>query len=200
MGDRGILRPPSALLNEHAPPNARTIVAEVRSDASLPFDPQAAPAELLLNNVAFGAIIQWRVDVSWSQAQAIQSWLNGRAAGRGTNREQALKNFLENLRVGPPPGTFLEYVGTYLTTGISNARYTVLLGMRSPVGRDAYRSAFQTGLATLQAGPPGWPDELVSFLKMILNEPTSHEEFLTLASNMGDLSTNGPPLVQALLR
>jgi hypothetical protein len=189
------------LLGRSSTPEVRTLLAEVRSDASLDFDPKAAPAALLLNNVAFGAVIQWRVDVSWSQAQQIQQWLMGMPAGGvvAPNRQVALKDFFENLQAGAPPGPFLEYVGTYLTANISHASSTLIVGMRVPTRQDVYQAAFQSALTALLSGPAGWPGELVNFLKMMLNQPTSREEFLTLASNVGDLAASGPPLIKTLI-
>ncbi len=81
MSDQKIVLPPASLLDPSTTPEVRTLLAEVRSDASLPFDPAAAPNYLSLNNVAFGALIVWRVDVSWLQAQAIQIWLNATPTG-----------------------------------------------------------------------------------------------------------------------
>jgi hypothetical protein len=184
-------------------PEVQTIIAEVRSDASLPFDPHAAPDFLNIIDSGFGALILWRVDVSWSQAQEIQLWLNtrpGTGGGSVDTRQQALKRFFENLRTGDSPEPFLVYAGTYLTTGQSCASYTLVLGMRAPVSRDDYQSAFQTGLNAVRAGSPGWPEELVNFLKMMLNQPSSREEFLTLASDVGDLSSErAPPLIRTLI-
>jgi hypothetical protein len=198
------IAPPSAaqLRSATATPEVRTLIAEVRSDASLPFDPQAAPRFLLLPNVAFGALIHWRVDVSWSQAQQIQLWLTGApAGGLFPTRQEALKDFFENLQTGTPPQQFLDYVGTYLEAGASHASYTLVLGMRVPVPRDVYQSTFHAALTGLVAvaGPVGWPAELISFLKMMLNQPSSREDFLTLASTVGDLAVNGPPLIKTLI-
>ncbi|MET0531850.1 MAG: hypothetical protein ABW003_26555 [Microvirga sp.] len=202
MIDQRITPPPAALLGFGTlAPEARTLIAEVRSDASVPFDPKAAPAFLTLPGVAFGALIQWRVDASWVQAQQIQLWLTGApAGGLFPTRQEALKDFFENLQVGGVQ--FLEYVGTYLTAGLSHASYTLVLGMRSPVPRDQYQAEFQNALNGLLAvgGPVGWPAELISFLKMFLNQPSTREEFLTLASSVGDLLQNGPPLIQMLVR
>jgi hypothetical protein len=207
MTDHRIAPPPAALLESKTAPDARTVTAEVRSDASLVFDPNAAPGSLILNNVAFGAIIQWRVDVSWSQAQQIQQWLIGApAGGLFPTRQEALVDFFENLQVNNPPGVFLEYVGTYLTTGVSHASYTLVLGMKAPRTRDAYQTAFEGALNALLPAPPNppppntWPNDLMNFLNMILNQPTSREEFLTLASNIGDLTgANAPAIVRRLI-
>jgi hypothetical protein len=204
MTDQRITPPPAALLGFGTlAPEARTLIAEVRSDASLPFDPQAAPNFLALPGVKFGALILWRVDVSWVQAQQIQLWLTGApAGGLFPTRQEALKDFFENLRAGAPPIQFLDYVGTYLTAGLSHASYTLVVGMRSPTPRDQYQAEFQNALNGLLAvaGPVGWPAELISFLKMFLNHPSTREEFLTLATNIGDLLQNGPPLIQTLVR
>jgi hypothetical protein len=178
MKDQSITPPPAPLLSsDTAPPEARTVIAEVRTDASIPFDPQAAPGFLVIPNVGFGALIQWRVDVSWSQAQEIQLWLTG------------------------APAQFLDYVGTFLATGLSHASYTLVLGMRVPIPRDAYQTSFNNALNGLLgvAGLAGWPAELISFLKMMLNQPSSREEFLNLASNVGDLTVGGSPLIQKLI-
>jgi hypothetical protein len=202
MTDQRIAPPPAELIGpDGAPPEVRTIVAEVRSDASLPFDPKAAPNFLVLANVKFGALVQWRVDLSWSQAQQVQLWLKGApAGGLFPTREEALKDFFENLRTGAPPKPFLDYVGTYLETGVSHAAYTMIVGMREPIPLDTYQAVFLAALnALLAAGPGGWPGELIDFMRLMLNQPTSREEFLNLASNIGDLARNGPPMIQKLL-
>jgi hypothetical protein len=129
MTDQRIGPPPAALLGSGAAaPEARTVISEVRSDAAVPFDPSALPH--LLER---GALIQWQVDASWSQAQEIQLWLIGAPAGGWgggafPNREAALRDFFENLQSGTPPAPFLEYDGTFLTTDLSHARYTMVLG------------------------------------------------------------------------
>jgi hypothetical protein len=195
MTNQTVAPPPAELLSSHAAaPEARTLVAEVRSDTFLPFDPCHAP------DFKFVALILGRVDVSWSQAQQIQLWLTGAPAGAPyVTREQALKHFFENFQAGTPPATFLEYVGTYLTTDVSHASYTLVLGMRAPVRREDYQAAFQNAVKTLLGLPGGWPGELVSFLKMMLNQPSSRTEFLTLATCLGDLTVKGPPLVRTLI-
>jgi hypothetical protein len=204
MKDQSIAPPPAPLLSpDTAPPEARTVIAEVRTDASIPFDPQAAPGFIVIPNVGFGALIQWRVDVSWSQAQEIQLWLTGApAGGLFPTREEALKDFFDNLvQAGAPPTQFLDYVGTFLATGLSHASYTLIVGMRVPHPRDVYQASFNNALNGLLgvAGMVGWPAELISFLKMMLNQPSSREEFLNLASNVGDLTVGGPPLIQKLI-
>jgi hypothetical protein len=110
MTDQRIGPPPAALLGSGAAaPEARTVISEVRSDAAVPFDPSALPH--LLER---GALIQWQVDASWSQAQEIQLWLIGAPAGGWgggafPNREAALRDFFENLQSGTPPAPFLEW-------------------------------------------------------------------------------------------
>src|SRR4051812_21300623 len=97
MNDRPLSAPPAHLLRRQAPPDAQTVVSELRTDASLDFDPSAAPAALMVND-SFGALIQWRVDLSWNQAQEVQLWLNGAPAGAAfATREEALKDFFENM-------------------------------------------------------------------------------------------------------
>ena len=145
--------------------------------------------------------------MSWSQAEQIQLWLTGAPAGGAfPTRQEALKAFFENLRAGTPPAQFLDYVGTYLTTGLSHASYTLVVGMRVPTPRDVYQATFQTALTALLgvAGPVGWAAELISFLKMMLNQPTSREEFLTLASNVRNptatpAAIDWPPLIKMLI-
>ena len=202
MADQSITQPPSALLRSPSTaPDARTVLAEVRSDASIPFDPAAAPNFLRMANVAFGALVVWRADVSWVQAQEIQLWLVGSPAGgiAGT-REEALMDFFESLQTGTPPEDFLEYVGTYLTAGLSHASYALVLGMRTPVQRNDYQTAFVKGLDALLAsiGPGGWYAEMVQFLKLMLGQPSSREDFLALANNIGDLTGNSPTTGQPL--
>jgi hypothetical protein len=208
MTDQTVIPPPARLLHDgRATPDARAVLAEVRSDASLPFDPNAAPGYLRIVDSSFGALVTWRVDLSWSDAQQVQLWLIGAPAGGAfPTREEALGDFFETLVIGAPPQPYIEYIGTYLTTGISHASYTVLLGMRVPVLRDEYQTSFVNALNALLAagGPAGWYAELVEFLRLILNQPSSREEFLTLASNIGDLAQTVAgvprfPLIQTLI-
>jgi hypothetical protein len=207
MTDKRITPPPAPLLSsETAAPQAKTLVAELRTDASLDFDPQAAPQYLNIVNARFGALVAWRVDLSWSDAQLVQLWLTGAPAGGAfSTREEALKDFFETLP-DPNGNVFLEYLGTYLATGLSHASYTMIVGMRSPVPREDYKKAFTDALNALRQaiGPSGWYAELVNFMKIMLNQPTSREEFLTLASNEGDLARNvggqpAYPLIQILI-
>jgi hypothetical protein len=193
MTDQPIVRPPAELLGEgRAPPEVTTLIAEVRSDASLSFDPLAAPNYLVIPGVAFGALIMWRVDVSWTQAEQIQSWLMGAppaGAGLPSTRLEALKRFFElDMEAGTPPKQFLDFVGIYLATGLSHAQYTLVLGMRHPFARAAYQNAFDTALSAVLASPTtaGWGAEIVDFLKLVLNQPSSREEFLTLSINVRD--------------
>ena len=203
MSDQKIVLPPASLLDPSTTPEVRTLLAEVRSDASLPFDPAAAPNYLSLNNVAFGALIVWRVDVSWLQAQAIQIWLNATPTGlppfippSPNTRDRALKDFFENLQVGDINP--IEYVGTYLLTGESHASYTLVLGMRSPVKREAYQAAFTQALNVIQGSFPPWFAELMQFVKMMLGQPSSREEFVSLAVNVGDLTLNDLPEIRCI--
>src|SRR5262245_33215575 len=116
MTDQPIARPPAELLEGSGHPEVRTLIAEVRSDAALSFDPLAAPSFLTLASVAFGALIIWRVDLSWSQAEELQDWLTGTPVGAGlpATREEALKDFFDQLKVNN--AQFLDFVGIYLTT------------------------------------------------------------------------------------
>jgi hypothetical protein len=207
MSERPIIPPPPGLLHRTAEePQSTTLVAELRTDASLDFDPQAAPLYLNIANARFGALVMWRADLSWSDAQRVQSWLTGAPAGGAfPNREEALKDFLETMP-NPDGDIFAEYLGTYLTTGVSHAAYTMIIGMKEPIPREDYQTAFIDALETLRqsAGPAGWYAELVAFMQLLLDRPTSREEFLSLASNVGDLARNvggNPvhPLIQLLV-
>jgi len=197
------LQPPPKLFGaDTAGPDARTIVAEVRSDASLPFNPLEAPQALELPAMAFGAFIVWRADLSWSEAQQIQLWLSPPQPGGISANEAQLKSFFENLRTDAAAEPFLRYLGTYLTTGTSNASYMLVLGMLVPTGRKDYQDAFANALNAVVAGGAAFAVELVRFLKMLLNHPSSREEFLTNATNVGDLAQPGPqrsPLVRVLI-
>jgi hypothetical protein len=199
MTDQRIAPPPAALLGSNrAAPDARTVIAEVRSDAGLLFDPQIGP---LLRS---GGLILWQVDVSWSQAQLIQLWLTGPPAGGWggfLKREDALRAFFESFVGGTPPLHFLEYEGTFLTTGLPHARYTLVLSATAPTNRAIYAATFNTALNDLLADPASaaWAAELVDFLKMMLNQPSSCEDYLTLASNIGDLTVGGVPLIKTLI-
>jgi hypothetical protein len=191
MKDQTILPPPVSLLDPNtAAPQAQKLLAELRTDASLDFDPQAAPQFLTIINSGFGGLVTWHVDLSWSDAQKVQLWLAGApAGGAAPTREEALKDFFENL-TDPNNNFFLNYIGTYLATALSHASYTMLLGMRVPVPRDVYQTAFIEGLNALNktVGPGGWYGELLDFMRLILNQPTSREQFLTLAITEGDLT------------
>jgi hypothetical protein len=202
MTQRRPTLPPSALLRAAAaPPQAATVQAEVRTDASLPFDPDEAPDYLVIEDAKFGALVLWRVELSWADAQDVQLWLIG-APGPGSlvpatapanenTRENALSLFVENLN--GPAGTFAEYVGTYLESEVSHASYTVMVGIRTPISRQDYQAAWLNAIAALPAAAaPSWRADLVDFLRMILGRETSEEKFLQLASNIGDLTQLTP--------
>jgi hypothetical protein len=199
MTDQRIAPPPAALLGVGtAAPEARTVISEVRSDSTLMFDPLVGPF------LKSGGLILWQVDVSWSQAQQIQLWLIGAPAGGWggfPNREAALKDFFESFRGGRPAEHFLQYDGTFLTTGLEHARYTLVLSAIAPTTRDMYADTFDKALNDLVAGAASaaWAAELINFLKMMLNQPSSREDFLTLAFNIGDLSSGPSPLIKTLI-
>ena len=186
---------PALLRATAATPNAQTVHAEVRTDASIPFDPAAAPAYLHVS-FQYGAFVLWRVDVSWAEAQKIQLWLAGPAgpgslAAAGASREEALQLLVANLQK-PGAGAFADYIGTYLATGVSHASYTMVVGIKDPIPRDDYQTAWLGAIAALPPpGPPpalSWRADIVEFLKLMLSQPTSQEEFIQLASNVGDLT------------
>jgi hypothetical protein len=188
-----ITPPPAALLHPGAPtPEALTIAAEVRSNATIWFDPQAAPGYLSLSQAGFGALLIARLDASWQHAQQIQQWLIGKppAGVPGTNREAALKDVIESLETGTPPAPFVEYVGLYLAGDAAHARYSLVLGMNSPVKREDYQDAWKKKLAALSgnASTKPWNDEIVQFMKLFFGQDTSQEEFVMLASTVGDLT------------
>ncbi len=200
MTDKRITAPPAQLLRTAAGPEARTIVAELRTDASIEFDPQAGPASLLVNE-SFGGLIVWRVDLSWSLAQEVQLWLIGAPAGPAfATREEALKDFFDNI-VDGNGDLFLTYIGTYLEAGLSHASYTMTIGMFSPVSREDYQQIF---LDALDALPPAWRAEVVDLIRLLCNQPSSREEYLLLASNEGDLARSVAgkpvhPLIHAMI-
>jgi hypothetical protein len=116
----------------------------------------------------------------WNVPSAIEAYgdfcglrncLRGHGPGAFPNREAALRDFFENLQSGTPPAQFLEYDGTFLTTDLSHARYTMVLGMKVPTKRKSYQDAFNKALDDLLAGAASasWAAELISFLKMMLN-------------------------------
>lgn len=210
MTDQNILQPPASLLQSPTSPDVRTLLAEVRSDASIPFQPGPAPDYLAIANTGFGALIVWRVEVSWLQAQEIQKWLIAPPTGlppfippSPNIRDRALKDFFENLQVGDINP--IEYVGTYLLTGELHVSYTLVLGMRAPVKREDYQAAFTQALDVLQASFPAWFAELMQFVKLMLGQPSSREEFVSLAVNVGDLTRNDPagnpvyPIIKRLI-
>jgi hypothetical protein len=195
MTGNPILPPPGSLLHANtAVPRTVTVTAEVRSDAGIRFNPQDAPALFnLAAGTRFGAFVVWRVDLSWPDAQRVQLWLPAAPAGGiAPSREEALKNFIENLVAPNPPGppdSFANYLGTFLESDTSHARYTVLIGLRRPVNRDVYRQAWVDGLNGASAA--AWFPELLDFLRLMLAQPTSEEEFIQMARNVGDLKA-GP--------
>jgi hypothetical protein len=188
-------------------PAAQTVHAEVRTDASVPFDPSDAPDYLDIVNARFGALVFWRVDVSWAIAQQIQLWLIG-PPGPGSlvpvgapadqnTRENALALLIANLQGGgPPPAPFAQYIGTHLTTDVSHGSYTMVVGITNPITRDDYQNAWVGAIAALRPPPPApalsWHADVVQFLKFMLGQPSSQEEFIQLASNVGDLTQLNP--------
>ena len=184
--------PPKDLLRRlgRAAPAAETVVAEIRSQATLPFDPKDAPGYLAIQTQGFGSLLVVRADVSVADAEKIRAWLAGAPPQGvpGANREEALKDLFEQLETGAPPESFVEYIGTYVAGDFAVGRFTMLLGFRRPVGREAYRQALADKLNGLQAaGPAGWHDEVVDFLRLIAGQASSTEEFLMLASALEDL-------------
>jgi hypothetical protein len=152
-------------------------------------------------NDSFGALIQWRVDLSWNQAQEVQLWLIGAPAGAAfATREEALKDFFENM-ADANGNLILAYIGTFLETGISHASYTLVIGMRSPVSRAEYSEIF---IAALNALTPAWRAEVIDLIKLFCNQPTSREHYLVLASSEGDLTRSVAgqlvhPLIHAMI-
>jgi hypothetical protein len=170
-------------------PEARTVVAEVRSNATIWFDPKAAPGYLQIRTQGFGALMLARLDASWEHAKRIQDWLVARPP-QGmpeSNQEEALKNAFEALETGDPPATFVEYIGTYLTGDQARARFSMLLGFRQPVARERYHEALADKLRGLQATAAPWYAALIEFLRLYSGQATSTEEFLMLASTTGSL-------------
>jgi hypothetical protein len=211
---RPIAPPPAAMLKASLGlPKAVTVLAEVRTDSSIPFDPGDAPPYLSIDDARFGALVLWRVDVPWTEARKIQQWLIG-APGPGApfavpdplpdpmppdlRRENALRTMIENMRAGAPPGPFAEYLGTYLQSDTSHARYTMAVALRTPVSRTDYQTAWLNAIAVAQgAAPapppaPSWYQDIVTFLKLMLGQASSEEEFVQLASNVGDLAADDP--------
>jgi hypothetical protein len=188
--------PPEFLLRDGLPaPEARTIAAEVRSDASIKFNPKAAPAFLLAPNQAFGALLVWRFELAWSVANQIQQWLTGPSPiSPGNTCEEELQGLFNNLRVAPAAGgvpqSFLTYVGTFLAADLSYASYTMAVGMRFPVSRQLYQQALMNELNALKANPATlpWYTSLMGYLRLCLDPPSTREEFALLASNVGVLT------------
>jgi hypothetical protein len=203
MNDKGITAPPAWLLGADAP-EISTVTAEVRSDASIPFDPKDAPAFLnLQGGTRFAAFVLWHVDLAWPDAQRLQLWLTGAPAGGiAPTREEALKDFIENLVAPDPSGApvnFASYLGTFLASDLSHAAYTTLIGLRRPLPRAVYQKAWIDGLSGASGAP--WFPELRDFLRMVLAQPSSREEFMQLAQGVGDLKASRgavPPLQNAV--
>lgn len=195
MTNKTVQPPPPSLLDPAAAsPRAQTLVSELRTDASLDFDPKAAPGSLKIIASGFGAMILWTVDLSWSDAQKVQIWLSSPAAGTAALRQDQFKLFIDNL-TAPNGDDFLTYVGTYVESGVSHASYTVVLGMKSPMPLSDYKVAFLQALS--KANPPAWHAQILEFLKLILNQPTSREQYLLLAS-AEDSFANAPLIGQLI--
>lgn len=196
MTGNRVAPPPASLLRAvSAAPAAATATAEVRTDASIPFDPTDAPGYLVIAQAQFGAMVIWRLDTSWPHAQRIQGWLiDAPPAGvPGANQEAALADLIENLVVNPESGeASIEYIGTHLASANAHPTYTVLIGLRHPVQRDAYQDAWLQALNALSATNPPWHQRVVEFLRLFLAEPGVREEFTMLASSVGDLKANDP--------
>ena len=195
MTNKTIQPPPPWLLDPSAAsPKTQTLLSELRTDASLEFDPKAAPDSLKITASAFGAMILWKVDLSWSDAQEVQTWLSSKAAESDNDRQDQFKLFIESL-VDAQGDNFLTYVGTYLESGVSHASYTIMLGMQAPKPLKEYKDSFMEALQN--AGPPAWNEQIVGFLKLVLNQPTSREEYLVLASNEDSFANT--PLIRQLI-
>ena len=203
---RRVAPPPASLLQ--GAPRTRELRAEVRSDASIQFDPSAAPAYLHLPNEGFGALVTWSVSVSWPEAENIQAWLIApHPLSSDQTQEQGLADLFSKLQVTAAPGgtphAFLNYVGTYLVSGDSSANYRMVVGMRVPVKREVYQAALLDRLAKLKANPAtaAWYASVVKFFQMMLNPPTAREEFLLLGANVGSLKANrtSHPMISMLL-
>ena len=188
---RAVVAPPAGLLRRAAsPPSVTTVLPQVRSDADLPLADDAPVGFLNTSGQPGVGIIHWSFELSWVDAQWIQLWLAGQPNGVAVaTREEALKLFIENnIVAGNPPTPFLEYIGTFLSTDASHARYTILIVVLQPVPWEEYRQAWVAGLD--QIGQPGtpWRDELVAFLKRTAGLATSNVELLRRAFSVGDLT------------
>jgi hypothetical protein len=198
--------PPADLL--YGAPRTTELRAEVRSDASIQFDPAAAPPYLRLPDEGFGALFTWSVALSWTEAEAVQAWLVApHPISAGQNQEQGLADLFNKLQVvttaGGTPHAFLTYVGTYLVAEESSANYRMVVGMRVPVKRAVYQDALLDRLRKLKANPAtaGWYAALMQFLHLMLNPASTREEFMLLGSNIGSLKANAPshPMISLLL-
>ena len=201
-----IAAPPPSLLRDHAPaPSSVAVVAEVRSDASIKFDPQAAPAFLTLPQNGFGSLLLWRFRLSWSKAQEVQLWLTGPSPVNPITREAELRDFFNTLTITPlgggGPATFLHYIGTFLSSDLAYASYTLAVGMHVPVPRQQYQEVWMARLDSLKTAAPAWYADLMQFLRLCLDPATISEEFAQLASNVGDLTQNpaNHPMISRLL-
>ncbi len=77
--------------------------------------------------------------------------------------------------------------------------------MRAPVKREDYQAAFTQALRRAASQFPAWFAELMQFVKLMLGQPSSREEFVSLAVNVGDLTRNDPagnpvyPIIKRLI-
>ncbi|MCK8784067.1 hypothetical protein M0638_06700 [Roseomonas sp. NAR14] len=205
--DRRAAAPPASLLRADASaPATVAVVAEVRSDASIKFDPMLAPGYLGLPKDGFGALLLWRFQLSWSRAQEVQKWLAGPSpVNPPITREEEFRDLINGLDSSKDGSGefFLHYVGTFLAADQSYASYTIAVGMTKPVARQDYQRIWMEKLDALKKNPASraWYDELIAFLRLCLDTPLVSEEFALLASNVGDLTGNAAnhPMVTRLL-
>ena len=203
MNDNRIPPPPAELLRRvQGQPEAVTITAEIRSDASIPFNPGAAPPFLQAVG-PWGSMALWQVDVPWTVAQQIQLWLNA-APGAGhplaasdpdMTRENAFRAFVRD-KLLDAGNSFAEFLGAFLEADVSHGRYNVVIGLRQPITRQAYQTAWIDAINTL--GAVTWRDELVTFLRLMLGQASSEVRFIQRAAAIGDLQAvdgAGAPLL-----
>lgn len=173
-------------------PAAGELVAEVRTEAMLPFfhDPgdAAQPAGITLAG-SLSAIVSVTAVVSWQRAAALQDWLTDRRSpGSLVTNETELSEFVgDTLFAGGQLAGTARYLGTFILAGRARRTVRLMIGLKQPVSEAQYAAAWAKGLAELKVASPERFARIRAFLTMLLEEETVQVEKLLLLSAVGDL-------------
>jgi hypothetical protein len=173
-------------------PSAGELVAEVRTEAMLPFfhDPgNAAQAGGIRIAGPVSAIVAVTAEVSWRRAAALQDWLTDRrgADALATNETELAEFVSDTLFAGGDLAGTARYLGTFILAGRARRSVRMLIGLTRPVSEAQYAAAWAKALAELKAASPDRFARIRAFLTMLLEEETVKVEKLLLLSAVGDL-------------